>query len=622
VVSGLLVLGGLVAAVAPSAVAKAPPAKKPNRPAAKPSLRTEAVQSFPQVAEIDRQIEAQWKANRITPSTRASDYEFIRRATLDIIGRIAKVDEIARFLKDPAGTRRALLIDRLLDSPEYTENWANIWSVWLLSRSSRRDRGGHQVYREQLQVWLEEQFDQKGFGWDKIASDLLTATGETNENGAVNYLLSHLGEPKPGHLARDEGRFDFVPVTSRTARLFLGLQIQCAQCHDHPHNPQWRQKHFWGLNAFFRQVEREGRMMNNNMMDLPKLELRDNSGLNVTNAVFFENAKSAVITSTRPVFLDGTKLGRQPGKTRRQELAEFLVKSDYFAKAYVNRMWAHFFGRGLTRNGRDFDDFGEHNPETHPLTEEAAARLKAKHPERFKDQEPTLLDYVAEEFRSSPANHDPRALVRWICNSRAYSLTSVANGTIEVDPGEAAKTGDKKAAPKKRTAANDHADAEPFFSRMALKAMSPEQLFASLWVSTYANPHAVRRRTKNDQKRLQDDWQRKLTVSFGDDEGNEASFNGTVVQALMLMNGREINEAIEDKQGPVPVALYRAARRGLPGMVDELYLATLNRRATAAELREIGSGIRLVMGTKDAREKAGQDLLWAILNSSEFILNH
>src|SRR5207247_2186413 len=102
------------------------------------------------------------------------------------------------------------------------------------------------------------------------------------------------------------------------------------------------------------------------------------------------------------------------------------------------------------------------------------------------DKEPTLLDYLADEFRTSPTNHDPRALVRWICNSRAYNLTSVANGSVELTEDEdVVKNGEKKKVQKKKIVPNDRAEAEPFFSRMQLKAMSPEQLFQSLWVSTY-----------------------------------------------------------------------------------------------------------------------------------------
>ena len=192
--------------------------------------------SYPQVKVINDQIEAEWQANNLKPSDRCSDFEFIRRASLDIIGRIATPQEIKVFLEDPERTRRALLIERLLDMDEYAKNWANIWTVWLMTRSSNR------TYQEQMQLWLEEQFAKKDCKYDKVVHDLITATGENNDNGAVNYILSNLGAPVPQGDVGAEGHFDFVPLTSRTTRLFLGLRTQCTQCHDHPFNRQWRQK--------------------------------------------------------------------------------------------------------------------------------------------------------------------------------------------------------------------------------------------------------------------------------------------------------------------------------------------------------------------------------------------
>lgn len=570
---------------APPKTTPAAPPKKEAVPSGRRSVaEAEAAMNSPQVAEINKQIEKGWKDNKvgekgdiaIKPSDRCTDFEFIRRASLDIIGRIATVDEINAFMRDPVATRRAMLIERLLDSDEYAENWANIWSVWLMTRTGPSDRTGRQTYREQMQLWLEEQFSKKGHGWDKIVHDLITASGDTNENGAVNFILAHLGEPTPPPKVNEEGRFSFVPVTSRTTRLFLGLQTQCTQCHDHPFNPQWKQKHFWGVNAFFRQVERQGNVMmrpNQRPDELPKLTLKENSNLNAANAVFYETRK-AVVLSTRATFLDNKKYDPKADKGRRDQLAEFITSHEYFAKAYVNRMWGHFFGRGMTVNGKDVDDFGEHNGETHP----------------------ELLEYLSKEFKNQGVYYDPRALVRWICNSKAYGLSCVANNT------------------------NDKPEAEPFFTRMLLKSMSPEQLFQSLWVSTYANPRAIVKRTTAERKDIRNRWMQQLTVNFGDDEGNETTFNGTVVQALLLMNGKEINDAINDKDGPVAAAMRISPK----SVLDNLYLSTLNRPPTAKEVQGIGASMRPTPALLGEKNPAApwQDLFWALLNSSEFILNH
>jgi hypothetical protein len=516
------------------------------------------------IAFINEQVRAQWKANSITPSGPCTDYEYIRRASIDIVGRIATVKEVDHFMADPAHTRRAQLIERLLNSPEYSKNWANMWTTWLLTRA------GNPVYHEQMRRWLEEKFDPKTpTTFKEIVYDLLTATGKTNENGAVNYILSHLGEQTPAAERMKEGQFEMVPITSRTTRLFLGLQTQCTQCHDHPFNPQWKQKHFWGVNAFFRQVERKGvpNMMtaNQNMaMAAAKLELVDNPEFNKDGVVFFER-RNGIVSPTRPEFLDGTKMSSLgEGISRRQALANLVTTSPYFPKAIINRYWGHFFGRGFTN---PIDDFGEHNPVSHP----------------------ELLDKLAEEYVHY--GFDQKRLIRWICNSDAYQLSSRANKT------------------------NEKSDAEVYFGRMILKSMSPEQLFDSLMTATQAPDVEI----KEVKQKLRDRWMKALTVNFGDDEGNEVTFNGTVVQALMMMNGPELNEAISGKG-----TLANAVSKGKT--MDVLFLATLNRPPTSAERSKLMAALHGGKNAPQVKDKDGmgpwQDLFWALLNSNEFIFNH
>ncbi len=524
-----------------------------------------------QVKVINERIAEKWRANKLTPSPRAGDYEFIRRATLDIIGRIAKPEEITRFLQDPPLTRRALLIDRLLKSEDYGRNWATIWTTWLLTRS------GNAEYHEQMHLWLEERFSKENYGFDKLVTELLTATGKNKDNGAVNFILAHLGDPTPPDKVAEEGQFSMVPITSRTTRLFLGLQTQCVQCHDHPFNGEWKQKHFWGVNAFFRQVERKG-MPARVVRNAPPatLELTDNPNWNVeedgkAGLIFYER-RNGVLMSTRPQFRLPTDKDRDksetphPTGTRRQQLAEYIVHNDYFAKAFINRMWFHFFGHGMNSPGA-FDDLSGENQITHP----------------------ELLEYLAKEFRAY--GHNPRELIRWICNSEAYNLSSVANST------------------------NDKADAEPFFSRMLLKSMSPEQLFQSLMVATNMDVTM----TNAERKQAEKDWMKKLVVNFGDDEGNEATFNGTVVQALILMNGKEINHAVTNDKGLV-ANLVRKKKTG--SMTREIYLAVLNRLPTPRESESIRSSMNRFRVLDKDPMAPWQDLEWALINSNEFILNH
>jgi hypothetical protein len=562
----------------PEAPKKSPPILQPEKktplPPSSDVLVTET--GTEQVAYINAALRKGWAENKLTPAPRCTDYEFIRRASLDLIGRIATPAEIKKFLADPPTKRRAMLIERLLAHDEFGRNFANVWTVLLMTRAGAID-DSLSFYHEQIRLWLEEEFARKDADWSRTVTDLLTATGKTNENGAVNFVLAHLGEPVKEDPTKN-GRFEMVPVTSRTTRLFLGLRTQCTQCHDHPFNDEWKQSHFWGVNAFFRQVEApDGRPSRNRQKVSKQLRLLDNAGINRGGQVEFER-RSGVVLYADPTFLDGQKMPAKTNLSRRQVLAKFVTGSHYFDKAFVNRMWAHFFGRSFTKDA--VDDFGEHNLISYP----------------------DLLDRLASDF-AKRYNHNPRDLIRWICNSEAYGLSGVANKT------------------------NDKADVEFYFSRMLLKAMTPEQLFESLMVATQAQAA----KTRENKQKLRNDWMKKLIVNFGDDEGNEANFNGTVIQALLMMNGQEINTAVMDQQfGTVALSIRTRAgsSNALQLVMTDLYLAALNRPPTKAEFTRLLSPKMQYLPRTPNRDQAAfarsfyQDLFWSLLNSGEFMLNH
>jgi hypothetical protein len=582
---GLLGLGILVGGPGtPAAAQKSKVDAKAIKPKVEPQVVKDVMVSdvggAEQVAFIDEQIEKGWADNKLEPAERCSDYTFIRRASLDLIGRIAKVSEIQKFMADPPAERRSRLIERLLASEEFPNHFANVWANMLMTRS------GAKLYRDQLHLWLYDEFEKKGTNWKTIVTALLTAEGDTNDNGAVNFILAHLGEEFGGRgqkrglsdLWKENGRYEMVPVTSRSMRLFLGLRIQCTQCHDHPFNDEWRQHHFWGVNAFFRQVDtpdgRPGMMMKKKGQGgRQKFRLLDNSNFNEEGIVPYER-RNGLVEFQKSVFLDGRKMPAD-AKRRRQELAKLVVSSDYFAKAFVNRMWGHFLGRSFTK---DPDDFGDHSPVSHPA----------------------LLDKLAKDW-ATKYQYDPRAVIRWICNSRAYGLSSVANPT------------------------NDKADAEPFFSRMLLKVMTPEQLFDSLMTATEAKAGQA----KETRQELKDKWLGRLIVNFGDDEGSEGTFNGTVVQALLMMNGEDINRAITDKEHGTVAAILKRKNVNQRSAMHDLYMAALNRPPSETEYARILNPRMINFPRLPGRPHNAafisafyQDLFWALLNSNEFILNH
>ena len=457
---------------------------------------------------INEKLRAAWTENKVQPSRFVNDYEFIRRVSLDIIGRVAKTEEIRKYMNYPEASRRPQIIEDLLAHEEYPHHWAAMWSNWLLSRSGVFGRG---KYHSDLNVWLEDQFAQN-VTYNKLVSQLVTANGKNTDNPAVNFILAHLGENNPAAKRAEEGMFEMVPITSRITRLFLGMQLQCAQCHDHPFNNAVTQKHFWGVNAFLRQVERTGMppMERARMMTYPPLTLSENKAANKEGLVYYEK-RNGVVLPTKATFIDGAKMKATESQGRREQLAAFLVEHDSFPRAVTNRMWGVFFGRGFTN---PIDDFNDQNVPS-------------------------------------------------------------------------------------------------------LKSMSPEQLFESLMVATKAEAAE----SKDGKRQLRERWLDNLVSNFGDDEGNEVNFNGTVVQALLMMNGDDINAAITRKdKGAVSMA-YAKAKGNPAGVINDLYLSALNRPASPKEMAAITAKLKLRIADKDPLAPY-QDLFWALLNSNEFLLNH
>lgn len=537
---------------------------------------------------IDEKIAAGYAANKVTPTGYCTDEEFLRRASLDIIGRIATPAEYDRYFKNVPERRRSQLIEDLLKSDDYPHHWANLWANWLLTRSGEFGRGR---YHNDMQSWLAAEFALNR-PYHELARKLITAKGSNYKNPEANFFLAHLGEAvtvvddngrpnmaKTQERVKEEGRWEMVPLTSRITRVFLGTQTQCAQCHPHPFFQSLKQEMFWGVNAFLRQVSRDpgpGMRRNNpRMTPFQELTLKDDESVNVEPIAFFET-RAGKVRQQRAEFLPSGGKEKGPrlnpdkqGMARREALAEYLVEHDMFPKAMVNRMWGLFMGRGFVH---PIDDFNDNNQPSNP----------------------ELLDELSARFKHY--NYDFKKLIRWITHSNAYHLSHVANAT------------------------NDKSEHETTFSRMVMKALSPEQLFESLMTATKAEQAEA----GQAKKEFKDRWLGSLINNFGDDEGNEVTFNGTIVQALMMMNGREINEAIA-RANKGTVALAMTSAKSPEGIINKLYIAALNRKATGKEIARIQNMLPLVkvdQRKKDTPKAAYEDLFWALLNSNEFLLNH
>lgn len=526
-----------------------------------------------QVAEINRQIEQYWSDYEVKPAAPAEDAEWCRRIHLDLIGRIPTVDELEAFLSSDAKDKYAKLVNRLLDDDEYTEefsrNWTTIWTNLLIGRTGG-NANNSMIDRAGMQKFLRDSFA-RNKPYDRMVYELITATGNVspdaeNFNGAVNFLIDKVNADNAAQ------------ATAATSRLFLGLQVQCTQCHNHPFN-KWEQQKYWEMNAFFRQVRARGgrrAQMNGQTAELIDVDFMGESN-DVQEADLYYDQRNGELKIAFPVFVDGTSIAKHGAVAevvRRKELANLMMDSPYLEKALVNRLWGHFMGYGFTK---PVDDLGPHN--------------KASHPE--------LLDYLASEFRQN--DFDVRDLIRWVVLSRPYGLSSKMEGTN----GKEADLVD-----------DPQAGTMPLFSRFYLRQMRAEELYESLLVATRAEESMG---SYEQQEQRKNRWLQQFAQAFGTDEGDETTnFAGTIPQVLMMFNGELIKQATGSANGNFLDRLVADTSLSNKEKINYLFMAGLGRKAKPNEVKMAS---QLYTARGNPRETF-QDLWWVILNSNEFIFNH
>jgi hypothetical protein len=576
----------IAAAPAVGIAAQSPDDQKAADPLPAPVSRNPAAQGIPQVAYINEVIRRGWAQNRLSPSPVAPDFEWCRRAYLDILGRVPSVAELDRFLRDRSPKRKLNLVNRLLGEfpattdedqklneayrEEYARNFTTLWTNILVGRSGGNDPQD-MISREGMQQYLRRSFltDKP---YDTMVKELVSAQG-TNQptgddesyNGAVNFLVGKLDE-------------NGVQATAKTAQIFLGLQVQCTQCHNHPFN-DWKQSQFWELNAFFRQTKAR-RTQGPRGMAPVQLFNDDYAGESIDGdpqrAILFYELRNGTRGAAYPVFVDGTEISRSGlvrDVDRRTELARLIVNSEYMPAVMVNRMWAHFLGYGFTK---PIDDIGPHNLPT------------AEHAE--------LLARLAADFRK--ASFNIKELIRWITLSEPYSLSSHTGKQNERDD---PSLGEK-----------------PQFSKFYLRQMSAEQLYESLIVATEAQKTLG---NYEQQERSKAEWLRQFTIAFGTDEGGESTtFNGTIPQVLVMFNGELVRKATTGEKGSFLDQVAQSSNLNYQGRVNFLFLSALARKANAGEMRFCEG--TLLVAHKGDQLKALQDVFWVLLNSNEFILIH
>ncbi|MEX0819861.1 MAG: DUF1549 and DUF1553 domain-containing protein [Pirellulaceae bacterium] len=536
---------------------------------------------IPQVTKINEEIRETWDAYQLKPSQEATESEWCRRVFLDIIGRIPSVEELQQFTKNRSATKKADLVGMLLYDDKYTEeyarNWTTVWTTVLIGRSGGTERNSL-TNREGMQKYLRDCFA-RNKPYNDMVNELVTATGSNrpgseNFNGAVNFLTMKVNEEKG------------TQATADTAKIFLGLQVQCTQCHNHPFN-EWKQQKFWEFNAFFRQT-RALRQFVPGTRDVAGAELVDQDfagegGTPETAEIYYE-LRNGLLKAAYPVFIDDSEIGKSgyvSEVNRRSQLGDLIQQSEYMDMCVANRYWAHFFGYGFTK---PIDDMGPHNPASHP----------------------ELLEYLGQQVREH--SYNLKELIRWITLSEAYSLSSRVTKANEIDDPLLGET--------------------PKFTHFYLRQMQAEQLYESLLVATRA---AETGGSYEQQERNKSQWLSQFVMAFGTDDGGESTtFNGTIPQALMMFNGELIRNATDAKKGSF---LWELANSGLKPQqqIEYLFQAGLARRPTKDEIY-IANQLLIARATSGPDKKridaqaatvaALQDIWWAVLNSNEFIINH
>ena len=519
-------------------LALASPAVRAASPAAKPSDEIAAL-----AARIDKLIDARLLEDKVPAAPVADDAEFMRRVYLDLTGRIPTISEAHAFLRDKAPDKRRKLVEKLLGSANHVTHFTNLWRADLMAAANSQQA---QVFSQQLEPWVRKKL-RENTPYDSMVRELLTtpvAFGRpgpaTGEPTAVAFFQAN--ELKPENIG------------ASTSRLFLGIQLQCAQCHNHPF-AKWKREQFWEYAAFFAGVQPQGRNMGAFAAATDAPEKRE---IKIPDLETVVQAK----------YLDGTEPKWQTDMPTRGTLAGWVTSGEnpFFARARVNRIWAHLFGLGLVEA---VDDFSDDNPPSHP----------------------ELLDELAAAFVKS--KFDTRFIIQAICASNAYQRTSAVNDPAQVE------------SPR-------------VFARMALKGMTAEMLFDSVARATgFVPPNA------GDNPRDANDYnvgRAEFLARFNTPADKRTEHQTTILQALSLMNGRVIDTVTHLERSRTLAAVIDVTDDDR-GRLDALFLATLSRPMTAEEATRYTKYVRDGGPSGDAK-KALADVFWALLNSTEFALNH
>jgi hypothetical protein len=539
----------VVAPVAPAqAVQKADdkPAQKPESPHAKVNKSDWKPFDKPLADDeltrrIDNEMAAQWQKNGIHPVEAASDTEFMRRVYLDLTGRIPTVSEVHDFDDDKSPNRRELLVDRLLVHRDHATHVAALWHAVLLPTEVDLTRiGGADKFDE----WLADRFTANE-PYDQIVRELLLAEGRVSESGPLLFYAALKLNPEE--------------LAARSSRAFLGVRMECAQCHDHKFDVM-TQHDFWSFAAFFARISRPRGKME---MTSPVLAVHDNERGDVTIPNSTEVVPPRLPTAAADI------QDAPGGPSRRKQLVDWLTSKDngQFARAAVNRVWAQLFGRGLVE---PVDDM---RPINTPIA-------------------PEVLDTLSRDFAAS--GFDLRRLTRALVLTKTYQLSSRSKDN---DPSRTLN-----------------------FAQMNIKSFTAEQLYDCIAVATQKSKVVGATPNAAGLERFGDMSRQAFVDQFRAPTNEVTDYHAGIPQALTLMHGALIQNATDLNTSGLLNSLaapfFTDEQR-----LETLFLSTLSRQPEAAEREAMLKSISAAKSDEE-RQRALGDVLWALLNSAEFTFNH
>jgi hypothetical protein len=552
---------------------------------------------------VDALVAAEWTRAGVAPAPAVDDATFFRRVTVDVAGTIPRAEDVTAFLIDRAPDKRTRAVEAALASPEYVDHWTDYWDDVLMGAPRGQD-----VDRDAFRAWLHDEIA-SGTPWNRFVYDLLTASGQNSAGGARRDARARAEtrtDPETG--ARIHGAVNFTlqyqeapqDLAGMASRTFLGVQIQCAQCHDHK-TEKWTQDDFRRFASTFLRT-RIVPVDRGKTMGIRRVELED---LDRPAPRYDKVADLRPIADARPTALDGTDLTTAPNV--RAALAGWMTARDreWFARAMVNRMWGHFLGRGFV------DPVDDMRP-SNPATAEAVLRALA-------------ADFVASGF-------DTKHLIRVITGTAVYqrAASAVDDATAKADP-----------------------DAH-LWERFRMTPLGPDELLRALSRATGLDA-IVARAGRPDMEQLRFQLRRRYTFLFDvDEDADRGEYDGTITQALALLNGSLVATGASSLPGSA-IAEMLARPSDDATRVQSLFLRILSRPARDTEVSELmatlndasrpigavepgsrkkgderirapdplrGLERRAAAARADSRTRAFEDIAWALLNSSEFLFNH